>query len=64
MKKQKADRDIQYSFFGKGGEHCGICSMFVKPCHCTLVAGIISDKGWCRAYEARVAGVPRRSNQT
>jgi hypothetical protein len=33
------------------GQQCGLCSMFVSPDGCTVVAGGVEPAGWCKLFE-------------
>ena len=34
-------------------EHCGICTMFIKPHGCTAVRGHIRAQDWCKYFERK-----------
>jgi len=35
----------------KGMFSCALCSFFIKPRSCKLVAGDISPEGWCKLFD-------------
>jgi hypothetical protein len=36
----------------KNNEQCSECTKFQPPKGCSVVAGDISPRGWCKLYEA------------
>jgi hypothetical protein len=34
------------------GQRCELCTHFVKPNSCKLVAGTINPQGWCKLFAA------------
>ena len=47
--------EAEYRDHPKGRQYCGLCKMFERPNHCSLVIGVISRIGWCRYWEKRGA---------
>ena len=43
--------EAQYQPMPKGLFSCGVCTFFIKPTSCKLVAGAISPTGWCRLFD-------------
>ncbi len=43
--------DAQYQPIPKGMFSCGVCTFFVKPNTCKVVAGEISPTGWCKLFD-------------
>jgi hypothetical protein len=44
--------DADYQATPKNGQQCSECTKFQPPQACSVVAGAISPKGWCKLYEA------------
>ena len=44
--------DAGYQATPKNGQQCSECTKFQPPQACSVVAGAISPKGWCKLYEA------------
>jgi hypothetical protein len=49
-KLSKADAEYQDS--PKNDQQCSICTKFQPLASCSVVAGDISPRGWCKLYEA------------
>lgn len=49
-KLSKPEADYQDS--PKNDQQCSECTKFQPPKGCSVVAGDISPKGWCKLYEA------------
>ncbi|HTQ34298.1 MAG TPA: hypothetical protein VMI30_09020 [Stellaceae bacterium] len=43
--------EAQYQPMPKGLFSCGVCTFFIKPTSCKLVAGAISPTGWCKLFD-------------
>jgi hypothetical protein len=43
--------DAQYQPMPKGMFSCGVCTFFIKPTSCKVVAGAISPNGWCKLFD-------------
>jgi hypothetical protein len=43
--------DAQYQNTPKGMFSCGVCTFFIKPTSCKVVAGTISPTGWCKLFD-------------
>ena len=43
--------DAQYQPMPKGMFSCGVCTFFIKPTACKVVAGAISPNGWCKLFD-------------
>jgi hypothetical protein len=43
--------EAQYQPTPKGMFSCGVCTFFVKPRACKVVAGDISPDGWCKLFD-------------
>jgi len=43
--------DAQYQNTPKGMFSCGVCTFFIKPASCKVVAGTISPTGWCKLFD-------------
>jgi hypothetical protein len=50
--QQLAQSQVGYQDQPHDGKRCDLCSHFVKPGGCKLVAGPISAQGWCRLFSA------------
>ncbi|HWE76532.1 MAG TPA: high-potential iron-sulfur protein [Stellaceae bacterium] len=44
--------DAAYQDSPKNDQQCSECTKFQPPKGCSVVAGDISPKGWCKLYEA------------
>lgn len=44
--------DAAYQDSPKNNQQCSECTKFQPPKGCSVVAGDISPKGWCKLYEA------------
>ena len=44
--------DTAYQDLPKNDQQCSECTKFQPPKGCSVVAGDISPKGWCKFYEA------------
>ena len=44
--------DAEYQDTPKNGQQCSECTKFQPPQGCSVVAGAVSPKGWCKLYEA------------
>lgn len=44
--------DAAYQESPKNEQQCSECTKFQPPKGCSVVAGDISPKGWCKLYEA------------
>ena len=47
-----AKSDAAYQDTPKNDQQCSECTKFQPPKGCSVVAGDISPKGWCKLYEA------------
>jgi hypothetical protein len=47
-----AKSDAAYQDSPKNDQQCSGCTKFQPPKACSVVAGDISPKGWCKLYEA------------
>ncbi|HWD58617.1 MAG TPA: hypothetical protein VG308_10085 [Stellaceae bacterium] len=43
--------DAQYQPSPKGMFSCAVCTFFIKPRSCKVVAGNISPTGWCKLFD-------------
>jgi hypothetical protein len=43
--------DAQYQPTPKGMFSCAVCTFFIKPRSCKVVAGDISPSGWCKLFD-------------
>ncbi len=43
--------EAQYQTMPKGMFSCAVCTFFVKPNACKVVAGEISPTGWCKLFD-------------
>jgi len=43
--------EVQYQNTPKGMFSCGVCTFFIKPHSCKIVAGDISPTGWCKLFD-------------
>jgi hypothetical protein len=43
--------EAQYQNTPKGMFSCGVCTFFIKPTSCKVVAGTISPTGWCKLFD-------------
>ncbi len=43
--------EAQYQPTPKGMFSCGVCTFFIKPHSCKIVAGDISPTGWCKLFD-------------
>ena len=43
--------DAQYQTTPKGMFSCAVCTFFIKPNACKVVAGAISPAGWCKLFD-------------
>jgi hypothetical protein len=43
--------EVQYQNTPKGMFSCGVCTFFIKPHSCKIVAGDISPPGWCKLFD-------------
>ena len=43
--------EAQYQSTPKGMFSCGVCTFFIKPRSCKLVAGDVSPQGWCKLFD-------------
>lgn len=43
--------EAQYQDTPKGNLSCALCTFFVKPRACKVVAGEISPSGWCKLFD-------------
>ena len=41
----------QYQNTPKGMYSCALCTFFIKPHSCKVVAGDISPTGWCKLFD-------------
>jgi hypothetical protein len=41
----------KYQDTPKNGLSCAVCSFFLPPRACKVVAGDISPKGWCKFFD-------------
>jgi hypothetical protein len=52
---QTADKisqaDAQYQPTPKGMFSCGVCTFFIKPDACKVVAGAVNPNGWCKLFD-------------
>jgi hypothetical protein len=48
---QVSQAEAQYQTTPKGMFSCTVCSFFVKPRSCKIVAGDISPQGWCKLFD-------------
>ena len=44
--------EAEYQDTPKNDQQCSECTKFQPPKGCSVVAGDISPKGWCKLYEA------------
>jgi hypothetical protein len=50
--QQKASQaEARYQDRPKDGFSCAACALFRPPGSCTVVAGAISPRGWCRFFD-------------
>ena len=43
--------EAQYRRMPKGMFSCAVCTFFIKPASCKVVAGNISPNGWCKLFD-------------
>jgi hypothetical protein len=43
--------EAQYQPTPKGMFSCAVCTFFIKPRSCKVVAGDISPTGWCKLFD-------------
>ena len=43
--------EAEYQPEPKNGFSCAVCAQFRPPRDCTIVAGDISPKGWCKFFD-------------
>jgi len=43
--------EAQYQTTPKGMFSCAVCTFFIKPGACKVVAGAISPQGWCKLFD-------------
>jgi hypothetical protein len=43
--------EAQYQPMPNGMFSCAVCTFFIKPTSCKLVAGAISPTGWCKLFD-------------
>jgi len=43
--------EAQYQNMPKDMFSCAVCTFFLKPRSCKLVAGDISPAGWCKLFD-------------
>jgi hypothetical protein len=46
-----SQQDAAYQDTPKDDHACGTCTLFQPPKSCKIVAGDISDHGWCKLFE-------------
>lgn len=51
--KKIAQSVAKYQDTPKGSQRCALCTHFVAPSSCQLVAGTISPQGWCELYSPK-----------
>jgi hypothetical protein len=44
--------EAEYQESPKNNQQCSECTKFQPPKGCSVVAGDVSPKGWCKLYEA------------
>lgn len=43
--------EARYQDMPKGMFSCGVCTFFIRPHSCKVVAGDISPNGWCKLFD-------------
>jgi hypothetical protein len=43
--------DVAYQDQPRNGQTCGMCSLFVAPHGCKVIAGEVSRYGWCKLFD-------------
>jgi hypothetical protein len=43
--------DVEYQTTPKGMFSCAVCTFFIKPRACKVVAGEVSPTGWCKLFD-------------
>jgi len=43
--------DAEYQTTPKGMFSCAVCTFFIKPHSCKVVAGDVSPTGWCKLFD-------------
>jgi hypothetical protein len=46
-----SQQEAEYQPEPKNGFSCAVCAQFRPPGDCTIVAGDISAKGWCKFFD-------------
>jgi hypothetical protein len=48
---QFSHQEAQYQTMPKGMFSCAVCTFFIRPRACKVVAGDISPTGWCKLFD-------------
>jgi hypothetical protein len=51
QQQKLSKQDAAYQETPKDDHACGTCTLFQPPQSCKVVAGDISDHGWCKLFE-------------
>lgn len=53
MPIQVSKSSVAYTDSGTDAEHCSICTHYLNPTTCKIVAGRIRPEGWCKRFNRK-----------